>query len=232
MTSFVGNWSFSSLMSYETCPMRFRLAKIDRLPEPPRPPDNPLERGNRVHKRLEKFINGTGPIDTEARAIKKFEAPLKHLRDLYAEGKATAEDDWFFDYDWGVCDRDAVWLWSKLDFNVMDVENNTSIIGDYKTGGSIYKAVEHAQQMQLYAAATALRQEWAHRIIVELWYVDEGHIKRQEYTHEEALRYVGRFQQRADRIYADKTFRPNPTKQTCKWCPYSPRGTGACPVGV
>ena len=226
------NWSFSALVIYEQCPLRFKFSKIDRIPEPPRPPDNPLDRGNRIHDNLEKFVKGEAPLANEARALDDFKPALESLKLLYSEGQASAEENWLFDTDWKVCDRDNVWLWAKLDFNVLDTQKNVSIVGDYKSGKSQYKAIEHIQQTQLYAAITALRQEWADTIITELWYVDEGLVKTQIYTREQALRLVGRFDMRARRLFDDKHYRPNPNKVSCKWCPYSPRGNGHCPVGV
>lgn len=102
----------------------------------------------------------------------------------------------------------------------------------HNTGRSDYKTIEHVQQLQLYNALSALRNEDADRFISENWYVDEQYVRSFELTREEALRYVGRFQKRADTMLNDKTFRPNPNKITCKYCPFSPRGSGACPVGV
>ena len=233
MTNLAINWSFSKLDVYETCAYRFRLQYIEKLPEKPRPPDNPMERGNRIHDNLEKFVKGEAALDNEARRLPVFEPALRHLQELYRCGQAIAEDNWWFDRDWNVCDRNAVWLWSKLDFNVHDEDNAHSIIGDYKSGKSGYKTIVHIQQMQLYAAAVALRQEWAEKITVELWYVDEGWIRTTDYTREEALRFVGRFENRAARIYADRFFRPNPTKQSCRYCPYNKStGTGACAVAA
>jgi CRISPR/Cas system-associated exonuclease Cas4 (RecB family) len=220
-------------MIYEQCPMRFKLSKIDRLPEPPRPPNNPLERGNRIHKNLELFVKGEQELRfNEANKIDAFIPVLEHAQKLYNDGFASVEENWWFDTTWDVCDRDTVWLWSKLDLNVTDKVNALSIVTDYKSGKSAYKAIDHIQQGQLYAAATALRQEWAEKIIVEFWYVDEGHIKSMEYTREQALMFVGRFDMRARHIFDDTHYRPNPNRVTCHWCPYSPRGTGACPVGV
>lgn len=230
----VPNWAFSSLMDYEACPYRFKLKKIDRSPEPPRPPDNPLERGNRIHAHIEGYIKGEIPSMTgcEARAIDAFADVLAHTRALYADGKASVEENWLFDQDWMICDRSVVWLWSKLDLNVRDEANALSIVCDWKSGKSAYKAIDHVQQMQLYAAVTALRQPWADTIVVELGYVDEGHVKSQRYSRDQALAFVGRFDIRAKRIYADMHFRPNPNKVTCRYCSYGPRGTGVCPVGV
>lgn len=224
------NWSFSSLMVYETCAYRFKLEKIDRVPKPELPPGNPLERGSRIHERLEHFVQGTGPMDTEAKKIGEFHAALEHLKTLYADGKVEIEGDWLFDENWDTTNRENVWLWSKLDFFVN--AGDKAVVGDYKTGKSQYKAIEHVQQMQLYAAGAALRYPDIDRFTVELWYLDEGHIKPLEFTREQALMYVGRFDARARRIFDEKLWRPNPSKHNCRFCPYSPRGNGACPFGV
>ncbi len=226
------NWSFSKLLMWETCAYRFKLRYIDKLPEPPREPDNPLERGNRVHDRLEKYVKGQGPLDSEAKQIKLFEPALDHMAVLYSEGTATAEDNWFYNYNWDVCSRDEVWLWAKLDFLVLDEPNAHAIIGDYKTGKSGFKTIEHVQQLQLYAGITALRYDWVEEITPELWYLDEGWVRSASYTREDALRFVGQYERRVERLYADRLFKPNPSKPTCRYCPYGPRGTGACPVGV
>lgn len=234
MIRFTGNWSFSKLMTYESCAYRFKLQYIDRAPQLPPKPDNPMERGNRIHGALEKYVKGeTNTPACEAKAIDKFTPVLDHLRELYAAGQATAEQDWFFDRDWEPCEREDVWLWVKLDWNAEDEENGLVVPGDYKSGKSQYKAIEHVQQVQLYSVAAVIKYSWAERTIPELHYVDEGWVRGSEYTREEALRYIGRFDARAQRIYDDRFFRPNPNAMTCKWCPYGPKnGTGACPVGV
>jgi CRISPR/Cas system-associated exonuclease Cas4 (RecB family) len=163
----------------------------------------------------------------------EFEALLVHNRELYAAGMATAEDAWHFNADWDMVDDWAdTWVMAKLDFGVLDEDNGHAIVVDYKTGKPDYKVVEHIQQLQFYAALTALKYEWADKITAELWYVDAGTVRNAEWNREEALRFIGRFDQRAQRIYNDRFFRPNPSKMTCRYCPYSPRGTGTCPVGV
>ncbi len=123
-------------------------------------------------------------------------------------------------------------MMAKLDFAALDKSNNYVVVVDYKTGKPDYKVVEHIQQLQFYAALTALKYEWANQIVAELWYVDAGAVRSVEWTREQALAFVGRFDARAQRIYNDRFFRANPSKITCRYCPYSPRGTGACPVGV
>lgn len=222
------------LMKYETCPMRVKLQYIDKLPEPPQPPDNPMERGNREHKRLELFVLGDdGALDgCEGKQTKAFVPALQHAQALHAAGQASTEENWFFDADWNACEKDARWTWAKIDLSVHDEHNGKIVSVDYKTGRSGYKTVEHIQQNQLYAAISAIRYEWADTIETELWYLDEGWVRTSVYTREEALKFVGRFHARAEKIFSDKLFRPNPNRETCRYCPYSPRGTGACPVGV
>lgn len=231
---FKGSWSFSSLMMYEQCAYRFKLKRIDKSPEPPLPPGNPLERGNRIHENFDKFIKGeTDVLSDEPKAIGDFEALLVHNRDLYTADMATAEDAWHFDQDWEMVPGwEGTWMMAKLDFAALDEDNNRVVVVDYKSGKPDYKTIEHIQQLQFYSALTALKYQWADTITAELWYVDAGSIRTAEWTREQALMFIGRFDQRAQRIYNDRFFRANPSKMTCRYCPYSPRGTGACPVGV
>ena len=229
------NWSISKLFMYEQCPLRFKLKYIDRMPELPLPPDNPLERGNRIHKHLEDFVMGKRPsLDgIEAKAIDSFTPMVTHLRTLYECDQATVEEDWFFNQDWELCARDDVDLWVKLDWSVKDKAEALVITGDWKSGKSKYKAVDHIQQTQLYAAVSAIKYPWADTHIAEVAYVDEGWVRSSTYTREEALRFIGRFQSRADKIYADRLFRANANVVTCKFCPYNKKsGTGACPCAA
>src|SRR5690606_10821454 len=68
IAQFNGNWSFSWLMKYESCAHLFKLGKIDKLPQLEPEKDNPLERGNRVHKCYELYIKGESDLfDEEAK---------------------------------------------------------------------------------------------------------------------------------------------------------------------
>lgn len=234
---YTGNWSFSSLQDYQECPYRFRLKRIDKLPELPREPDNPLERGNRVHDHLERFVKGTVlSLDgCEAKKIELFKPLLKVARVHFENGIASVEENWTFDRDWESCDKkdERLWLWAKLDLNVRNEPRRITVVVDYKTGKSDYKAIQHLKQMQLYAAIAALRQPWADTIIVELWYVDEGKITSRVFTREQALRFVKQFTNEAEKIYADQYFKPTPSQHACNYCAFGPRkGTGTCPRGV
>lgn len=228
------SWSYSALSTYEACPLQIKLKRIDRMPEPPRPYDNPLERGNREHKRYEKYVQGDSNAlaDSEAKKLEPLMPALDMLRDLYPSGTVETEQDWILNDEWEFVEKSQLWLWIKMDVCVQHKQVATVVVIDYKTGKSQYKMTDHIQQAQLYAGVAALKHEWAETVITEMWYVDEGHIKPFTYTRDEALAFIGRFDRRAHRMYEDKLFRPNANVVTCRYCPYSPRGTGACPVGV
>lgn len=236
MSNGLFNWSISTLLQYDACPMRVKLKKIDKMPEPPIDPNGPLERGNREHQLFQEYVEGdiVDLSGSTAKALNEFKPYFDHARELYSVQIAHTEEDWLFDSDWNDTTREQgnIWLWAKVDLSIHDQASDRIISVDYKTGKSAYKAIDHIQQNQLYAAISALKFEWANTIDTELWYVDEGLVKSSVYTREQALTYVGRFQQRADKMMSDKFFRPNPNKHTCRYCPYSPRGTGACPVGI
>jgi CRISPR/Cas system-associated exonuclease Cas4 (RecB family) len=229
MSNGISNWSFSTLMDYERCPFKVKLKKIDRLPEPPRKPDDPLARGSRIHDELMHTVASGTAVPREAKAFDKL---LLLARELHQAGMATTEQDWFFDDAWQPTTQANVWLWAKLDLEVDNQAEKTAVVIDYKTGRSAYKTYEHLEQGMLYAACKMMRTPWVETIEAELWYIDEGLIKPYVYTREDALRFLGKFHQRAEKLMSDKILRPNPNRITCKWCPYSPRGTGACPVGV
>src|SRR5690554_4952434 len=106
------NWSFSKLMMYEGCAMRFKLRYIDKLPEPPQPEDSPLARGSRIHDRIDNFINGATDRyeEPEAKAIDTFVPIIERLRELREAEQATAEQNIFFDVNWELTERSKVWL--------------------------------------------------------------------------------------------------------------------------
>jgi CRISPR/Cas system-associated exonuclease Cas4 (RecB family) len=218
-------------MEYERCPRAFKYHAIDHLPQLPRDiATDPMARGSRVHEGLDETVRLGANVPREATGFKEL---LDHARLLFEHGMVTTEENWFFDEDWKPCSRDKVWLWAKLDLDVSDKDKNTCYVVDYKTGKSKYKIIEHVQQGQLYAACVAQLRPWVQSIIVEFWYIDENMIKTFEYTREQALEYIGRFQRRVDRLYAEKYFPPRPSRMNCKWCAYGrDNGTGVCPASA
>ena len=216
-------------MTYEQCPRRFKYQYVDRLPQLPEDvATSPLVRGRRIHEEIELYVKGDGAMKPE---MKPFVEQLNCARELYAEGIVNVEEDWLHSEDWQPCNKKDVWLWAVLDLCIRDEGEKKIIVVDHKTGKSSKKIIQYVQQGQLYAALAALRYDWVETIYVEFWCIDDKDIRLFEYTREEALRFLNYFQNRVDRLYAEKYYPPRPNVMHCSWCPYGRKhGTGACPA--
>jgi CRISPR/Cas system-associated exonuclease Cas4 (RecB family) len=226
-TKTIRSWSFSRLDTYETCPYRAKLQFVDKLPEPERKPDHPAARGDRIHKGGELFVRGEGELQPE---FKDFAPQMQKLRQLYIEGKVEVEQDWNYDDAWQPTTEKYPWLRIKTDVWVSP-DPSFGIVIDHKSGRKFGNEIKHTQQTQLYALGAFLRNPDLDRVTTEIWYVDQNDTLSLDYHRDNALKLVGSWERRAGRMLEDTMFKPRPGPG-CKYCPYSPRGTGACPVGV
>lgn len=228
-------WSYSRLTVFEQCPLRAKIAFIDRIPEPERPlppgkTEHANDRGTRVHEAAELFVKGGVELLPE---LEKFRAEYENLRALYAAGKVSLEGEWGIDVDWkpvAWMDRN-VWCRVKLDAMVR-LDDKTAVVIDYKTGKKSGNEVKHAEQTQLYAIATMGRYPDLENIVAELWYLDQDDMTVFEYSKDDIERYRQRFTERGDAMTLCEEFVAKPSIFNCKWCPYSPSGTGHCAVGI
>lgn len=229
MKTNVTSWSFSRLEQYERCPYSIKLKVLDKMPEPPRDPANdPMARGNMIHEQLEKMVRDGDPMPAIAQP---FAALLTHLRALYEEGMVQVEQMWAFDEDWNPTeDWKSMWLRMKNDVFVRN--ENVGIVIDHKTGKRFGKEISHVQQTQLYAGCAALLYPELETIHTEIWYIDDKSTLNLEYTRDQAIDFIPRFEVRAARLLNDTRFAPRPSVHNCRWCDYGPNKTGVCGFGV
>jgi CRISPR/Cas system-associated exonuclease Cas4 (RecB family) len=228
----IKSWSISRLFVYEECPFRAKLAWIEKLPEPPPKPDAPNVRGDRVHNHAEGYVSGKVPVQCPEMS-KHFGVQFDKLKVLYEAGHVELEEMWEYDEFWKPMkgSRDTPpWLRIKLDAWVG--AGQTGVVIDYKTGRKFGNEVKHTQQTHLYAIGAFFKFPELTDVVTELWYLDQNDTLRVSYTRDQALRFLGSFEARVEKMMEDTIFRPRPNVHSCKYCPYSPRGTGACPVGV
>ena len=228
-------WSFSRLVKFEECPYTIYLAAIKKeaKPEPVEgEKESAGDRGTRIHQEAEDYVRGT--IHELPTTLKKLEKDFTYLKTMYAEGKVELEEDWGFDRDWnstGYFD-DNIWLRVKCDVVIHHDKTQATVI-DHKTGKSWGNEVKHMQQGQLYAVAAFMKYPDLERIDVEIYYIDEGKIKKKSYSRDKFLRYLERFTERGLRVTTTIDFRAKPNIHNCRFCDYGPnKGTGACPYGV
>lgn len=228
-------WSYSRLTVFEQCKQRAKLAYIDRIPEPERPlppgkTEHANDRGHRVHEAAERFIQGDGELIPELNA---FRTEFLRLRKLYAEGKVSLEGEWAVDRDWEPTDWRSNNTWARIKLDAfVHLSKSHGVVIDYKTGKKFGNEVKHAEQGQLYQLAAFLRYLDMEVIDVEFWYTDQDDITHMRYTRDQGLRFFRYFDSRGEAVTTTLDFPPNPNKISCRWCPYSPRGTGHCEVGV
>lgn len=228
-------WSFSRLLDFEACPLRARLKYADKIPEPERPlppgkTEHANERGHRIHEAAEKYIRGEGELVPE---LATFKRELAHIRSEFAAGRATTEAEWAMNRDWrptGWWDDD-VWLRLKCDITVRPTPEHMIVV-DIKTGKKFGNEIKHMDQVQLYQLVCFLRYPELQRVDVELWYVDKDDLTHAAFDRAKGTGLFKRYDTRAQKLTNATEFPARPNPFTCRWCPYGPKGTGHCEVGV
>jgi hypothetical protein len=230
-------WSHSRLTDFEKCPYMEKLKYVDRIPEPPRPlppgkTEHANDRGSRVHDAAERYVMGGIELIPE---LKSYQEQFEQLRMRYAEGKVSLEGEWGVDKEWNPVGWKSQQIWGrvKLDAMCLEAPDYARVI-DYKTGRKSGNEIKHGDQGQIYQLSTFMRYPDIKRIQVEFWYVDQGvdEMTKVTYTKEQGIRFLKSINTRANKMTNCTEFKPNPNVFSCRWCPYSPRGTGHCPVGV
>lgn len=233
--------SFSRLKDYERCPYMAWLKYGEK-----RKPDLPLNekaeiarnRGIQVHNDCELFVKGEGSLTKE---MYKFADYFKDLKVEYEAGDVSVEENWGFDAEWqptGWWD-DNVRVRVKLDnFRVVarneEGEPVAGVPTDYKTGKKFGNEVTHNQQGQLYSISCFLRNPTLEYVDVEFIYLDHGlKSKPKRYTREKAMKMLPMWEQRFQKMFEDREFRPKANKINCKYCDFGPQhGDSSCEWGV
>lgn len=231
-------WSHSRLTTFEMCPLRAKLAYIDRIPEPERPlppgkTEHANDRGTRIHSAAELFVKGGVELIPE---LARFEPEFIKARELYRDGKATLEGDWAFTREWEptAWKSSDVWARMKLDLCV-HLTRTKALVVDYKSGKRFGNELKHAEQMQIYTIGTFCRYPQVQEVTAELWYTDQDELATMTFTREQGLRFTRNYEKRGNLLTDCEDFQPKPSLFACKWCPYkalSRGGTGHCQVGI
>lgn len=227
-------WSWSHLQVYRKCHFRARLKYLERSPEPERKEDDARDRGTKIHKAMEDFVNMDTRIELPP-VLQPFEGPLQSMRDMKQDGvaKVEIEQPMYFDQNWNILPEDGPerWLIVIPDANVT-VPREFCLTIDGKSGKKFGNEVSHFGQLELYSIAQWVRDPSYSEYESELWYFDQKDIVSHVFTPPQLERARARLDREVELMMKDTIHRPNPSKMNCKYCPYSPRGTGACPVGV
>lgn len=198
-------WSFSSLSTYEQCPLKYWHEKLSG--NPPAPPGRAAARGNRVHEQVEEYLLGTRP--TPPKEFSTFNDELNGLIDH----NALPEMEMAFSQDWGESDWDHAWVRGKLDAVVPEM----GLVIDFKTGRYYPK---HRDQAELYALMSykkGLDQDG--KVDCEFWYVDLDDVTLWTFPVSQMEAIQERWEARAAKLDEESEWRAKPNR-FCKWCSY------------
>lgn len=229
--STISSWSFTSLLLFEKCPYAAKLKHVDKIAEPQ---NKWSERGVQIHSAAEAYIKGDTP--KLADELSSFDAELCKTRELYSSGKVEVEGEWAHDKDWAPTDwrSKEAWVRLKLDAKI-EIGSDAMLVVDLKSGKKFGNEIKHAEQGQLYAGVTFLRNPMVKKVVVEFWYVDQNDLTRVEYNAAQASKFLAGFDKRARAMTQATSFPARPSIFTCKWCAYRPEsagGGGQCEFGI
>lgn len=83
------SWSYSKLLSFESCKYQYKLKHVDRVPEEKHPAAN---RGTAIHQLAEDFV--TGKLKSLPTELLKFDDDFLALRQRMKEGHVSLEGEW------------------------------------------------------------------------------------------------------------------------------------------
>lgn len=226
MKNAVTAWSFSALAVYEQCPLKYKLSKIDKLPEPK---SDAMHRGLTIHKKCETYLKGDDP-DAIPPELEEFDGLFQELHAF----QPIVEQQWGFTQEWTPTGwfskgKKATWLRVVPDAVVLYGDATAELI-DFKTGKPWG---DNEDQMDLFANAVLCRYPDIQEVSVRLWYLDTGDERPEEPWIATRKGLRGRLKEWEDRVeplFSDTEFPATPNSK-CGWCHFRKSNGGPCRHG-
>lgn len=206
-------WSHSSLKDYEGCPRRYHEVKV--LKNYPFKDTEATLYGKEFHEAAEFYIKDGTDLPPQ------FEFARETLDVLKAKpGRKLCEHEMGVTKDLKPCgfhDKN-MWVRGIADLLIIDDENLTARVVDYKTGNNKYP---DRDQLKLMALMVFVHFPHIRRVSGALLFVVKNDIAKASYMVGEAEEYWWDYRERVARIeqaYETGVWNPKPTP-LCGWCP-------------
>lgn len=206
-------WSHSSLKDYEGCPRRYYESKV--LKKYPFTDTQATIYGKQLHEAAEFYIKDDKPLPPEFEFIKDLLDALKAK-----PGRKLCEYEMGVRADLTPCgfmDKD-VWCRGIADLLIINDDNLTARVIDYKTGNNKYPDRE---QLKLMALMVFAHFPHIRRVEGALLFVVKDDIAKASFMVGEAEEYWWDYRERVARIeqaHDSGVWNPKPTP-LCGWCP-------------
>jgi hypothetical protein len=206
-------WSHSSLKDFEGCARRYHAVKV--LKNYPFTETEATRYGNQVHESLERYVRDGKPIPPEH---SQFQPIVDAL--LKKEGRVLAEHEMALDIDLNIVGwKDKkVWVRGIADLLIIDDDNLTAWVVDYKTGNNKYPDREQLTLMSL-----MVFQYFPHirKVNSALLFLVKNDMVRAQMMREQADAEWWKYRERYARLeasFSNDVWNPNQTP-LCGWCP-------------
>ena len=206
-------WSHSSLKDYEGCPRRYHEVKV--LKNYPFKDTDATLYGKELHTAAELYIKEDTPLPPQFAFL---QGTLDAL--IAKPGRKLCEHQMGVTKDLKPCgfmDK-AVWVRGIADLLIIDDENLTAKVVDYKSGNNKYPDRE---QLKLMALMVFAHFPHIRRVSGALLFVVKEDIAKASFMVGEAEEYWWDYRERVARIeqaHETGVWNPKPTP-LCGWCP-------------
>jgi hypothetical protein len=208
-------WSHSGLKDFEGCARRYHEVKI--LKNYPTPDTQQIKYGKELHKAAEDYVRDNVPLPEQFAFVKPTIDAL-----LTKSGRRYPELEMALTEDLTPCGFKApeVWVRGVADLVIVDDDNLSGWIVDYKTGNNKYPDVGQLELMSLmlFANFPHLRQ-----VNSALLFVVKETMVKYKMDIEQVPAAWQRYRERVARLVAchdNNVWNPNQTP-LCGWCPVS-----------
>lgn len=206
-------WSHSSLKDFEGCARRYHEVKV--LKNYPFTETEATRYGNQVHEALELYIKENKPIPPEYSQFKDVADAM-----LKKPGRKLAEQQMALDVNLKVVDWFAkdVWVRGIADILILDDDNFTAWVGDWKTGNDKYP-----DRDQLVLMSLMVFEHFPHirKVNSALLFIVKNSMVKMSMTCEQKDEYWWKYRERTARLeasFANDVWNPNQTP-LCRFCP-------------
>lgn len=206
-------WSHSALKDFENCARRYYEVKV--LKNYPTPETEQIKYGKELHKAAEDYVRDGTPIPEQFAFVKPTIDAL-----LSKPGRKMPEFEMALTEDLTPCGfkEDKVWVRGIADLLILDDDNLTAWVVDYKTGNNKYPDVGQLELMSLMVLANFPHIRQVNSAL--LFVVKESMVKF-KMAVEDAPAAWQRYRERVAKLtacHSNDVWNPNQTP-LCGWCP-------------
>lgn len=207
------SWSHSSLKDFENCARKYHEVKV--LKNYPFQETEATRYGNQVHEALELYIRDGKEIPPEY-------AQFKDVADamLGKPGRKLAEYEMALTADLKPCEWKSpdVWVRGIADILILDDDNFTAWVGDWKTGSNKYP-----DRDQLVLMSLMVFEHFPHirKVNSALLFIVKNDIVKMSMIRDQKDEHWWRYRERTARLEAcfdNDVWNPTQTP-LCGWCP-------------